>query len=62
MKTYKTFVRSARNFEEFAKARKITRDRGLTESDARERCRKFNDNRNAAQIRKGTKLEFTEES
>lgn len=62
MATYRTFTRSARNFEEFARARKVTVERGLTREQATERCREFNANRTAAQIRKGTKLEFDGES
>lgn len=57
--TYKTFKRSARNFEEFTSARKITVERGLTREEARQRCDSFNRNRTSAQVSKGTKLEFT---
>ncbi|MDO8597530.1 MAG: hypothetical protein Q7R45_13015 [Sulfuricaulis sp.] len=59
MRNYKTFLRSANSFEEFARARKITVDRGLTEEEARRACSRYNDNRTPAQIRKGTKLEYT---
>lgn len=59
VKYYKTFKRSCNTLEEFAKARKITVDTGLTEDQAREQCREFNNNRTPAQIRKGTKMEFT---
>ena len=58
---YKTFKRSANNWEQFAKARKISVDCGLTYEQAREQCRQFNENRSPAQIRKGTKMEFTEQ-
>ena len=61
MTTYKTFIRSCTNWQQFARARKITQERGLTYDQARDRCQQYNDNRNARQIRKGTKLEFTEE-
>lgn len=61
MQTYRTFKRSARSFEEFARARKITEERGLTYEQARQRCQEYNDNRTAAQIHKGTKLEFERE-
>lgn len=61
MATYRTFKRSCTNWREFARARKITVDTGLTAEQAVERCRVFNDNRTAAQIRRGTKLEFTQE-
>ena len=56
---YKTFKRSARSLEEFAKARKITVDTGLTEDEARRACEKFNEGRSSRQIRRGTKLEYT---
>ena len=62
MTYYKTFKRSCTNFQEFARARKITEETGLTYDQARERCKEFNENRTSAQIRKGTKLEFTAES
>ena len=61
MATYRTFTRSARNWDEFSKARKITYDRGLTLEEARRQCEQFNKNRTPAQIRKGTKLEFDTE-
>lgn len=59
--SYETFERSCRNFEEFATARKVTIDTGLTYEEAVEACRDFNSNRTPSQIEKGTKLEFTEE-
>ena len=59
MTYYKTFKRSCRNFQQFASARKITVDTGLTLEQARQACDAFNANRTKAQIRKGTKLEFT---
>lgn len=59
--SFRTFKRSARNWQEFASARKITVDRGLTEDQAREQCRAYNENRTAAQIRKGTKMEYDRE-
>lgn len=58
---YRTFKRSATDFESFARARKITVDTGLTYEEARAACDRFNANRTPAQIRKGTKLEFTRE-
>jgi len=61
MTTYRTFKRSARNWGEFARARKITEDRGLTYDRARERCEAFNASRTPEQTRRGTKLEFTAE-
>ena len=59
--TYRTFKRSCRNWTEFASARKMTEDRGLSYEQARERCEEFNRNRTSAQIRKGTKMEFEKE-
>lgn len=61
MEMYKTFKRSCTNLEEFARARKITVDRGLTYEEARRQCQQFNNNRTARQIRRGTKMEFTKE-
>ena len=59
--SYKTFTRSATDFKSFAKARKITDCTGLTYEEAQERCKWYNDRRNARQIRKGTMMEFTKE-
>lgn len=61
MSTYRTFLRSARNFEEFASAEKIEQEGGLSYSEARERCTEYNANRTEAEIEAGTKLEFEEE-
>ncbi len=61
MDTYRTFKRSARNFEEFAKARKSPVDQDLTLEEARRACKRFNDNRTAQQIERGTKMEFEKE-
>ena len=58
---YKTFLRSARNFEEFSAARKITVDKGLTQEEARRACMEYNSSRTSAQISKGTKMEYTAE-
>jgi hypothetical protein len=59
--TYRTFLRSARDFEEFARARKVPQESGLSEAEARERCREFNARRSRAQIKAGTKMEFERE-
>lgn len=59
--TYRTFKRSATGWESFSTARKITIDRHLTLDEARRQCAQFNNNRTPAQIRKGTKCEFTSE-
>lgn len=59
--TYRTFLRRARNFEEFSTARKHVQERGLRLEEARERCEDFNTHRTTAQIINGTKLEFERE-
>lgn len=59
MTYYKTFLRSCTNWAQFASARKMTQETGLTYEQARERCEHYNANRSTRQIRKGTKLEFT---
>jgi len=61
MTTYRTFKRAARSFEEFGRTRKTTVDRGLTLEEAREACRRFNDDRTPAQVSAGLKLEFERE-
>ncbi len=61
MNKYKTFKRSANTWSQFGSARKITVDTGLTFDEARRACERFNNSRTPAQIRKGTKLEFTAE-
>jgi len=61
MTTYRTFIRSAKNFEEFATARKSTVRRGMSYDEARDLCAEYNDNRTKAQIAKGTKMEFERE-
>lgn len=58
---YKTFTRAANNWEQFAHARKVTHDTGLTYEQAVERCKQYNDNRNTRQKRRGLKMEFTKE-
>ncbi len=59
--TYKTFLRSARNWEEFSSSKKRTVDRGLTYDEARRACQAYNKSRTPAQVRAGTKLEFEQE-
>ncbi len=56
---YKTFKRSATNWQQFGSARKITDCTHLSYEEARQRCELFNSSRTPAQIRRGTKLEFT---
>ena len=58
---YRTFKRSCTNWREFGSARKMTVETGLTYDQARERCQEYAKGRTAAQIRKGTMLEFTAE-
>lgn len=59
--TYYTFIRSCRNWREFASAEKVTQDTGLSYSEAREACEQFNANLTESQVEAGTKLEFTKE-
>ncbi len=60
-KTYRTFLRSANNFEEFASADKREVDTGLLWEVARQACNEWNNNRSKHDILSGTKLEFEEE-
>lgn len=62
METYKTFKRSCTDWRSFASARKITHDTGLSYDEALRQCEAFNANRTPAQIRRGTKLEFTRDN
>lgn len=59
MTYYKTFKRSCVNWQQFGSARKITEETGLTYEQARQRCEDYNASRTPAQVRNGTKLEFT---
>lgn len=61
MATYKTFLRSATNWNSYATSRKITQSTGLTAEEAREQCKQYNDNLTSRQIRKGTKMEYAQE-
>ncbi len=56
---YKTFIRIARNFEEFSSAEKLEQDTGLTMAEAHNNCADFNNNRSPAEIEAGVKMEFT---
>ena len=58
---YKIFKRSCTNLKQFARARKITIDYVDSVTEAQRVCNKFNDARTPAQIRAGTKYEFTSE-
>lgn len=55
---YRTFIRSCRNWREFASARKRTVDRGLSYDEARRACEAYNRNLTSRQIKRGTKMEF----
>jgi hypothetical protein len=61
MKTYFTFLRSCKNWKEFASAEKIVRNTGLTYEEARQECLEYNANLTEKEKEEGTKLEFTEE-
>lgn len=61
MTKYLVFSRSCRTWDEFATARRRTIRRGLTIEEARQMCADFNDNRSSAQVKRGTKYEFTAE-
>lgn len=65
---YKTFLRSYKADparpevkNNFLRGRKITDSTGLTLDEALARCKLYNNNRNARQIRKGTMMEFQRE-
>ncbi len=55
---YNTFIRSCRNFAEFASAEKVEVETGLTFEEARDACRDFNTHRTDAETEAGTKMEF----
>lgn len=57
-KRYRVFKRSAKSFEEFAKARKITVTFNVSLERAKQLCDYHNSRLTSAQIRKGTKFEF----
>ena len=61
MATYYTFLRSAKNFEDFARNPRITIDTDLTREQAYNDCQEYNKNRTQDEIDNGTKLEFDEE-
>jgi len=61
VETYRTFIRSARNWQEFARGRKTTVNRGLTWSEASRACKAYNKDRDSRQIAKGTMMEFEAE-
>ena len=61
MDTYKTFIRTCTSWRTFAKARKTTVDTRLSYDEAKRACERFNNRRTAAQVRRGTMMEFTKE-
>lgn len=56
---YRVFTRTAKNWEQFARASKRTVERNLTYSEAHGCCERYNLERTSAQIFRGTKYEFT---
>jgi len=56
---YRVFKRSARNWREFASARKYTVRTRLTHAEALRMCDALNAELTAPQIKRGTKYEFT---
>lgn len=54
----RVFKRSATNFREFFRARKITVAHVSTPEEAIEMCDEFNDNRSPRQVQRGTKMEW----
>lgn len=59
LRVYRTFLRSATSWKQFATATKRTVDRRLTYDEAVRACHAYNTNRNARDIRIGRKMEFT---
>lgn len=59
--SYRTFLRTAADWKEFARAKKRIVDRGLTADEARRACKNYNDNRTPRQVNAGTKMEFESE-
>lgn len=53
------FKRSANNFKEFGSARKSHVGWAKTTAQAVKICDEYNENRTGAQIKRGTKYEFT---
>ena len=58
---YRTFIREATNWEEFAHAEKAEINTGLTLAEAQSDCREFNGNRSDEEVASGTKMEFESE-
>lgn len=60
--TYRVFSRRAKNWREFAAARKHTVRAGLTETQARQMCCEHNAQRPPEQVRNGAKWEYESEA
>jgi len=58
---YRTFLRTCKNWNEFANNPKVEQETGLTYQEAREACKNYNDNRTEEEQENGTKLEFEAE-
>jgi hypothetical protein len=56
--TWRVFLRSATNFQEFATNPKKHITSGISRSAALSICRAFNEHRGPEEIEKGTKMEF----
>lgn len=56
---FKVFRGSCRDWQEFVKARKFHVTWAFSTEEAVRICSSFNDNRTPAQIKRGTKYEFT---
>ena len=57
--SYQLFTRSCTDWKSFARARKMKQGVVGTEQEALDKCESFNKGRTAAQIRRGTKMEWT---
>lgn len=61
MPTYRTFRRTCRDWRSFARARKLTEERGLTEAEAHHFCENANKNLTPSQKKRGTRYEYEQE-
>lgn len=59
MSEYTTFLRSCKNWREFAQSEKVIQESGLTYEEARQACQDYNANLTEAEEAEGTKMEFT---
>ena len=58
MKTYRTFIRKAKNWKEFSSAVKKTVNTGLSYTKALQECVNYNANLTKSQMEDGVKMEF----